>query len=60
MNLGKGTAPSIREQLIALPAPWTFVYPAGDMPANADRLSAAGVRVGAVPNSGHNIMLDSP
>jgi pimeloyl-ACP methyl ester carboxylesterase len=36
------------------------LHPAGDPPAGVDELSAAGVRVVAVPDSGHNIMLDNP
>jgi pimeloyl-ACP methyl ester carboxylesterase len=46
--------------LVALSVPRTFLYPAGDPPAKVDQLSAAGVRVVAVPDSGHNIMLDNP
>ena len=60
VNLGEGRLPAVRDQLIALSIPRTFLYPAGDPPANVDQLSAAGVRVVEVPDSGHNIMLDNP
>ena len=60
VNLGTGTIPSIREQLNTLSIPRTFLHPAGDPPAKVDQLSAAGVRLVRVPDSGHNIMLDNP
>ncbi|NUR62997.1 MAG: alpha/beta hydrolase [Catenulispora sp.] len=44
-----------------LTIPRTYLYPAanGELPG-ADELIAAGVRVVAVPDCGHNIMLDNP
>ena len=58
LHLGRGTI--MRELLTTLSVPRTYLHPAGDPPADVDQLSAAGVRVVAVPNSGHNIMLDNP
>ncbi|GAA3254706.1 hypothetical protein ACFO1B_56905 [Dactylosporangium siamense] len=49
--LGRGTTPTMRE----LPMPRTYLHPAG-----ARALTDAGVRVIAVPDAGHNIMLDNP
>src|SRR5205823_12398706 len=50
-----------RAILKGLPIPRTYLHPAedGDLPG-ADELIAAGVRVVAVPDCGHNIMLDNP
>jgi pimeloyl-ACP methyl ester carboxylesterase len=49
-----------REILKQLGVPRTYMYPAADGAlAGADALTAAGVRVVAVPNCGHNIMLDN-
>ena len=59
-HLGRGTDPSMRELLINLTVPRTYLHPAGDPPADVDQLSASGVRVVAVPDCGHNIMLDNP
>ncbi|GAA2042035.1 alpha/beta hydrolase [Catenulispora yoronensis] len=50
-----------REILKELTAPRTYLYPASDGPLlGADALIAAGVRVLAVPDCGHNMMLDNP
>lgn len=61
VHLARGTAPSIRALLGDLPVPRTYLLPAADapLPGEAD-LTAAGVRVVAVPDCGHNIMLDNP
>jgi len=50
-----------RELLKSLTIPRTFLYPAadGELPGAA-ALTAAGVRVVAVPDCGHNVMLDNP
>ncbi|OKI21792.1 alpha/beta hydrolase [Streptomyces sp. CB03911] len=51
----------VRELLLDLPVPRTFLHPAQDgEPAGAARLRSAGVRVTAVPDCGHNIMIDNP
>ncbi|MFF8775035.1 alpha/beta fold hydrolase [Kitasatospora sp. NPDC015120] len=57
----RATVPSLREQLHALDLPRTFLHPAadGELPG-ADRLRAAGVVLEAVPDCGHNIMIDNP
>ncbi|NUP48349.1 MAG: alpha/beta hydrolase, partial [Catenulispora sp.] len=50
-----------REALKGLTIPRTYLYPAADGPLpGASELAAAGVRVVAVPDCGHNIMLDNP
>jgi pimeloyl-ACP methyl ester carboxylesterase len=60
MSLLCGTEPATRESLEKLPIPRTFLYPAADGPRfDADRLAGAGVAVVAVPDCGHNIMLDN-
>ncbi|MEV7775493.1 alpha/beta fold hydrolase [Kitasatospora sp. NPDC086791] len=60
-HLVRATAPTVRELLLGLDLPRTFLHPAADgEPADADGLRAAGVRVVAVPDCGHNIMLDNP
>lgn len=61
VHLTRGSEPVMRELLMKLPMARTFLLPADDGPLpGADALVAAGVRVVAVPNCGHNIMLDNP
>ncbi|MFB7475955.1 alpha/beta fold hydrolase [Kitasatospora sp. NPDC056184] len=57
----RATVPSLREQLHGLELPRTFLHPEadGELPG-ADRLRAAGVVLEAVPDCGHNIMIDNP
>ncbi|WP_380281433.1 alpha/beta fold hydrolase [Kitasatospora purpeofusca] len=57
----RATVPSLREQLDGLELPRTFLHPEadGELPG-ADRLRAAGVVLEAVPDCGHNIMIDNP
>jgi pimeloyl-ACP methyl ester carboxylesterase len=60
VNLARGTTPSMRELLIALPLPRTFLYPSADGEVKgAAQLTAADVRLVPVPDCGHNIMLDN-
>ena len=60
VSLARTTRPTLRETLLNLPIPRTFLYPAvGGPPAGAAELYAAGVRLVAVPDSGHNIMIDN-
>ncbi|GAA3278901.1 alpha/beta hydrolase [Streptomyces labedae] len=61
VHLVRGTTPAMRELLLDLPVPRTFLYPEpdGPFPGAAD-LEAAGVRVVPVPDCGHTIMLDNP
>ncbi|MBH1933157.1 alpha/beta hydrolase [Streptomyces sp. AV19] len=55
------TRGSVRELLLELDVPRTFLLPGADGPLpGADELAAAGVDVVAVPDCGHNIMLDNP
>ncbi|MEV6978659.1 alpha/beta fold hydrolase [Kitasatospora sp. NPDC093806] len=55
------TAPTVRERLLGLGQPRTFLYPEADGEVRgADGLRRAGVVVAAVPDCGHNIMIDNP
>lgn len=61
VHLAAGTTPTMRELLLDLKLPRTFLYPEADGSlAGAEALEAAGVAVVAVPDCGHNIMLDNP
>lgn len=61
VHLARASVPTMREMLLGLDHPRTFLHPAADgEPAGADALRAAGVRVVAVPDSGHNLMIDNP
>jgi pimeloyl-ACP methyl ester carboxylesterase len=60
-HLTRGTTPTMRELLLDLKIPRTFLLPGSDGPLpGTDALTAAGVSVVAVPDCGHNIMLDNP
>lgn len=60
-HLVAGTVPTMRELLLDLPLPRAFLYPEADGPfPGAAELTAAGVSLTAVPDCGHNIMLDNP
>jgi pimeloyl-ACP methyl ester carboxylesterase len=60
-HLVRGTEPTMRQLLLDLPLPRTFLYPAADGGVPGEEgLAAAGVAVVAVPDCGHNIMLDNP
>ncbi|MFC9818306.1 alpha/beta fold hydrolase [Streptomyces erythrochromogenes] len=61
VHLAAGTTPTMRELLLELKIPRTFLLPEADAPLpGADALRAAGVAVVSVPDCGHNIMLDNP
>jgi pimeloyl-ACP methyl ester carboxylesterase len=60
VHLARATTPTMRETLLGLPIPRTFLHPQGDAPEGAEKLAAAGVRLVSVPDCGHNIMLDNP
>nr|WP_286169180.1 alpha/beta hydrolase [Actinospica acidiphila] len=61
VHLVRGTTPTMRKLLLDLPVPRTFLYPEPDGPfPGTEELEAAGVRVVAVPDCGHCIMLDNP
>lgn len=61
VHLVRGTDPTMRELLRGLEIPRAFLYPAedGGVPGE-DGLVASGVSVVAIPDCGHNIMLDNP
>nr|WP_101784185.1 alpha/beta hydrolase [Nonomuraea indica] len=60
INLLRGTVPTTRENLERLTIPRTLLHPAVDGPrADAASLTAAGVSLTAIPDCGHNIMLDN-
>ncbi|MFD0279371.1 alpha/beta fold hydrolase [Kitasatospora sp. NPDC127111] len=57
----RGTVPTLREHLTALPQPRTFLHPEADgAPAGVRRLVESGVTVRAIPDCGHTIMFDNP
>jgi pimeloyl-ACP methyl ester carboxylesterase len=60
VHLGYGSVPTMREVLLNLAIPRTYLHSGDHEPAGVNALVAAGVRVLAVPDSGHNIMLDNP
>ncbi|MFI9325145.1 alpha/beta fold hydrolase [Kitasatospora aureofaciens] len=60
VHLARGSEPTMRELLLGLDLPRTFLHPEVEEPAGADELRAAGVRVVEVPDCGHNVMLDNP
>ncbi|MFC8230395.1 alpha/beta fold hydrolase [Streptomyces sp. NPDC057287] len=60
-HLIRGSTPPMRALLLDLKIPRTFLLPEADGPLpGADELADSGVRVVAVPDCGHNIMLDNP
>ncbi|SDT23461.1 Pimeloyl-ACP methyl ester carboxylesterase [Streptomyces sp. TLI_053] len=55
------TVPTLREQLRGIDVPRTFLHPEADgEPTGADALRESGVALVAVPDCGHNIMIDNP
>lgn len=61
VNLTRGTVPTMRELLLDLKVPRTYLLPEADGPLpGADALAEAGVAVVPIPDCGHNIMLDNP
>ncbi|MFD4536222.1 alpha/beta fold hydrolase [Kitasatospora sp. NPDC058397] len=60
VHRARATVPTMRELLLGLDLPRAFLYPEADgEPRGADQLRQAGVRLAAVPDCGHNIMLDN-
>lgn len=60
-HLVRGTVPTLRELLVELEIPRTYLLPEADGPLpGAEALTRAGVSVVPVPDCGHNIMLDNP
>nr|WTB32824.1 alpha/beta hydrolase [Streptomyces sp. NBC_00830] len=61
VHLARGTTPTMRALLLDLKIPRTYLRPEADGPLpGEDELTGSGVRVVAVPDCGHNIMLDNP
>ncbi|MFJ9697761.1 alpha/beta fold hydrolase [Kitasatospora sp. NPDC101183] len=61
VHLARATVPTMRETLLGLDLPRAYLYPEADGGvAGADGLRAAGVRLTAVPDCWHNIMIDNP
>lgn len=61
VNLTRGTVPTMRELLLDLKIPRTYLLPEDDgLLPGADALVEAGAAVIPIPNCGHNIMLDNP
>lgn len=61
VHLTRGSVPLMRELLMELTIPRTYLLPEADGPLpGADALAEAGVAVVPVPDCGHNIMLDNP
>jgi pimeloyl-ACP methyl ester carboxylesterase len=61
VNLTRGTVPTMRELLLDLKIPRTYLLPEDDGPLpGADALVEAGTDVIPIPDCGHNIMLDNP
>ncbi|MBB5933037.1 alpha/beta fold hydrolase [Streptomyces zagrosensis] len=61
VHLTRERARTLRELLLGLAIPRTYLLPAADAPLpGADALAAAGVALVAIPDCGHNIMLDNP
>ncbi len=61
IHLAHGSVPTMREQLLSLTIPRTYLRPeSGDPLRDAQQLVDAGVSVVSVGDCGHNIMLDNP
>lgn len=60
-HLARATVPTMRELLLELEIPRMYLLPESDGPLRgAAELAEAGVELVAVPDCGHNIMLDNP
>ncbi len=60
-RLARGTRPTMRELLLDLRIPRTYLHPEADGPLpGADALTESGVTVVPVPDCGRNVMLDTP
>ncbi|MBT2404827.1 MULTISPECIES: alpha/beta fold hydrolase [unclassified Streptomyces] len=61
VHLAAGTTPTMRELLLELRIPRSYLLPEADGPLpGAEALEAAGVAVVPIPDCAHNIMLDNP
>ncbi len=59
VGLVRGTHPTMRKLLLELEIPCVLLHPADSPPAGARELTQAGVQLVAVPDTGHNIMIDN-
>lgn len=59
VGLVRGTSPTMRKLLLELEIPCVLLHPADSPPSGARELTQAGVQLIAVPDSGHNIMIDN-
>ncbi|WP_442910896.1 hypothetical protein [Kitasatospora sp. NBC_01266] len=57
VELARGTTPTMRELLLGLEIPRAYLCPAAD---GTDGLPGPGVELVAIPDAGHNLMLDNP
>ncbi|MEU1892364.1 alpha/beta fold hydrolase [Streptomyces pristinaespiralis] len=61
VHLARGTVPGMRELLLDLKIPRSYLLPEADGPLRGTgELIEAGVAVVPIPDCGHNIMLDNP
>jgi pimeloyl-ACP methyl ester carboxylesterase len=61
VHLARGTKPTMRELLLSLTIPRTYLRPAADGPLPDEKqLLEGGISVVSIPNCEHNIMLDNP
>ncbi|MEV0647948.1 alpha/beta hydrolase [Phytomonospora sp. NPDC050363] len=61
LNLARGSVPTMREHLVGMSIPRTYLYPSADGEVAGEAgLVAAGVEVLAIDDCGHNIMVDNP
>jgi pimeloyl-ACP methyl ester carboxylesterase len=61
VGLVTGSRPTMREQLLGLPIPRTFIRgERGEALARPETLEAAGVRIVTIPDAGHAMMTDAP
>ncbi|KOV59261.1 alpha/beta fold hydrolase [Streptomyces sp. MMG1121] len=61
VHLIRGTRPTMRELLVGLPVPRTYLLPdADDTLTGIESLTEAGITVTRIADCGHNIMLDNP
>jgi pimeloyl-ACP methyl ester carboxylesterase len=61
VRLARDTRPTMRELLLDLKIPRTYLHPEADGPLpGTAALEEAGVSVVPIPACGHNVMLDNP
>lgn len=61
VSLAQGTQPTMRENLLRLDRPRTFIFGQRTLPSpDWDALASRGVQVLAVPNAGHLMVWDNP